>query len=106
MNIEEKIRDFIFKCLYFVEDIALEDDTSFLEQGVIDSRGAIELVSFVENEFGIKVELSEVVVNNFDSIQKLANFVRRKLGIGDPISACALAANGATAQRIPPGDAS
>jgi hypothetical protein len=43
--------------------------------------GAMELVAFVESEFKFKVEMSEVVVKNFDSIRKMANFVRRKLGI-------------------------
>jgi acyl carrier protein len=81
MNIEDKIREFIIKNLYYAEGAALSDDASFLAEGVIDSMGAMELVAFVESEFKIKVETSEVVVKNFDSIRKMANFVRRKLGI-------------------------
>jgi acyl carrier protein len=81
MNIEDKIREFIIKNLYYAEGAALSDDASFLAEGVIDSMGAMELVAFVESEFKIKVEMSEVVVKNFDSILKMANFVRRKLGI-------------------------
>jgi len=54
-----------------------------LAEGVIDSMGAMELVAFVESEFKIKVEMSEVVVKNFDSIRKMADFVRRKLGIAE-----------------------
>jgi acyl carrier protein len=81
MNIEDKIREFIVKNLYYAEGAALGDDASFLAEGVIDSMGAMELVAFVESEFKIKVETSEVVVKNFDSIRKMANFVRRKLGI-------------------------
>src|ERR1044071_6253667 len=83
MNIEEKIREFIIKNLYYAESAALSEDASFLAEGVIDSMGAMELVAFVESEFKIKVETSEVVVKNFDSIRKMANFVRRKLGIPD-----------------------
>src|SRR5438477_6965430 len=81
MSIEDKIRDFILKNLYFVEDQTLNDDVSFLAEGVIDSMGAMELVAFVEAEFAVKVEMSEVVVKNFDSIRQLANFVRRKLAL-------------------------
>jgi acyl carrier protein len=81
MNIEDKIREFIIKNLYYAEGAALSDDASFLAEGVIDSMGAMELVAFVESEFNIKVEMSEVIVKNFDSIAKMANFVRRKLGI-------------------------
>src|SRR3954467_9747480 len=84
MNIEDKIREFIIKNLYYAESATLNDDTSFLAEGVIDSMGAMELVAFVESEFKIKVEMSEVVVKNFDSISKLGNFVRRKLGIDTP----------------------
>jgi acyl carrier protein len=81
MNIEDKIREFIVKNLYYAEGASLSDDASFLAEGVIDSMGAMELVAFVESEFKIKVEMSEVVVKNFDSIHKMADFVRRKLGI-------------------------
>jgi acyl carrier protein len=81
MNIESKIREFIVKNLYYTEGTSLTDDASFLAEGVIDSMGAMELVAFVESEFKIKVEMSEVVVKNFDSINKLASFVRRKLDI-------------------------
>ncbi|HTL55652.1 MAG TPA: acyl carrier protein [Candidatus Limnocylindrales bacterium] len=81
MNIEERIRTFILKNLYFAEGSALSDDVSFLAEGIIDSMGALELVTFVESEFGIRIDMSEVVVKNFDSIAKLANFVRRKLAL-------------------------
>lgn len=84
MNIEDKIREFIIKNLYYAESATLSDDTSFLAEGVIDSMGAMELVAFVESEYKIKVEMSEVVVKNFDSISKLSDFVRRKLGVDAP----------------------
>jgi acyl carrier protein len=83
MSIEETIRQFIVKNLYFVEDARLGNDVSFLAEGIIDSMGAMELVAFVESEFGVKVDMSEVVVKNFDSISSLATFVRRKLGLDD-----------------------
>ena len=86
MNIEEKIREFIVKNLYYAEGPTLTDEASFLAEGVIDSMGSMELVAFVESEFKIKVDMSEVVVKNFDSISKLASFVRRKLGIPEDIS--------------------
>jgi acyl carrier protein len=81
MSIEEKIRDFILKNLYYTESADLTEDTSFLAEGIIDSMGSMELVAFVESEFKIKVEMSEVVVKNFDSIRKMVAFVRRKLGL-------------------------
>src|SRR5215813_3523021 len=83
MNIEDKIREFIIKNLYYAEGATLSDDASFLAEGVIDSMGSMELVAFVESEFKIKVEMSEVIVKNFDSIRKMAAFVRGKLGLGE-----------------------
>src|SRR5438309_1889411 len=96
MNIEQKIKGFILNNLYFAESSALSDDVSFLAEGIIDSMGALELVTFVETEFGIKVEMSEVVVRNFDSIRQLTNFVRRKLAATNGVPSKALAAVSAT----------
>jgi len=89
MSIENKIRNFIVKNLYFAEDLELGEEDSFLNEGIIDSMGAMELVAFVESEFGIKVEMSEVVVKNFDSIKQLASFVRRKVVAASPTTASA-----------------
>ena len=79
MQIENQIKEFILKNLYFTEDNTLDDDASFLETGVVDSTGVMELVAFVETEFDVKVEPQEIVVENFDSVRKVADFVRRKL---------------------------
>jgi acyl carrier protein len=79
MQIEQRIREFIVKDLYYAEDNPIADEDSFLETGVVDSMGVMELVAFVQSEFGVEVAQSEIVVENFDSIRKLANFVRRKL---------------------------
>jgi acyl carrier protein len=66
---------------YFVKEtgIELKDDSSLLDEGLIDSTGVLELVAYLENSFEIKVEDEEIVPDNFDSLNKLVNFVRRKL---------------------------
>lgn len=79
MKIEHQIKQFILKNLYFAENIPLGDDDSFLETGVVDSTGVMELVAFVQSEFGVTVEPEEIVVENFDSISKVASFIRRKI---------------------------
>ncbi len=81
MQIEEQIRQFILQNLYFVEDNSFSEDASFLETGVVDSMGVMELVAFIHSEFGVTAESHEVVVENFDSVRKLANFVRQKLSL-------------------------
>ncbi len=79
MNIEEQIRQFILQNLYYAEDTILGEDDSFLETGVVDSTGVMELVAFIDAEYGVKAAPSELVVENFDSIRRLADFVRKKM---------------------------
>jgi acyl carrier protein len=81
MEIEKKIRSFIVTQLYYADDNPITDEDSFLETGVVDSMGVMELVAFVQSDFGVEVQQSEIVVENFDSIRKLADFIRRKLGL-------------------------
>jgi len=78
MHIENQIKEFVLKNFLFVQSDSLNEDTSFLETGVVDSTGVMELVAFVEVEWGITVETDELTVENFDSARKLACFVRRK----------------------------
>ena len=54
----------------------LKNDASFLEEGIVDSTGVLELVLFVEETFGITVNDEEIVPDNFDSVEKLARYVR------------------------------
>ena len=56
------------------------DDTSFLEEGIIDSLGVMELVGFVQQEFGFLVDQDEVLPENFGSVALLTDYVRRKRG--------------------------
>ena len=57
----------------------LTDDKSFLDNGIIDSTGVLELVAFLEEKFGIAVGDRELIPDNLDSIQNVSRFVERKL---------------------------
>jgi len=57
---------------------ALQDGDSFLQQGIIDSTGILEVVFFLEEEFGVKVEDEEMIPENLDSVNNLVAFVERK----------------------------
>lgn len=61
------------------QDDGLENSASFLDQGLIDSTGVLELVSFVEDKFQINVEDEEITPDNFDSVISLSNFVQSKM---------------------------
>jgi acyl carrier protein len=78
--IEPQIRQFIASnILYSTEGFTYADDTSLLREGIIDSLGVVELVEFVQSRFGVKVDQQEVTPDNFDSVTRLAAYVRKKL---------------------------
>ena len=79
-TIGREIRDFIVANFLFGQDAAgLTDDASFLEGGIIDSTGVLELVAFLEQQYGIAVGDRELLPQNLDSVQNAAGFVARKL---------------------------
>ena len=76
------IRQFIIDNFLFGQDASgLQDGTSLLEQGIIDSTGVLELVAWIEHHFGITVRDAEVVPENLDTIARLCAFVARKLPV-------------------------
>ncbi len=59
----------------------LGGDDSFIEQGIIDSTGILQLVEFVEQEFGVKIDDEDLIPDNLDSINRLIAFVDKKKAI-------------------------
>jgi acyl carrier protein len=79
VNLENSIRMFLIDNFLFGEDTGLAADASFIENGVIDSTGVLDLIAFIEGTFGIKVKDNEIVPENFDSIRNVCLFLDRKL---------------------------
>lgn len=79
MDIKNKIKTFIVENFLFGKDEGLEDETSFLDEGIIDSTGILELVSFMEEEFHVKVEDEELIPENLDSIKNVVAYLERKI---------------------------
>ena len=80
MNVEVEIRSFIFGNFIFDEnEDGLENDASFLDEGIIDSTGILELVSFIEATYGIQVEDEELIPEILDSVNDVIPFIERKL---------------------------
>ena len=78
-EIKAKIRAYILESfLYGGSDDAVADDDSFLEKGIIDSTGILELVGFIEETFSVKVADEELIPENMDSINKLGHFIAGK----------------------------
>ena len=81
MTIENQIKDFIAENLLFSDNgFRYSDQTSFLEEGIVDSIGVLELVAFVEENFDFTVDDMEVTPDNFDSVDKLGAYIRGKQG--------------------------
>ena len=78
-QLKDKIRQFIVEDFLFGDDNGLKDDTSFLDEGIIDSTGILELVSFLEEEFSISVEDEELIPENLDSIMNVVAYLERKI---------------------------
>jgi acyl carrier protein len=79
-SVETSIRRFVLEAFLFTEDESqLSNSASFLEEGIVDSTGVLELVMFVEETFGITVKDEEVMPENFDSVERLARYVRLRV---------------------------
>lgn len=76
---KEKIKAFIIENFLFGNADGLNDDTSFLEEGIIDSTGVLELITFLEEKFSIKVDDDELIPENLDSIENVTQFVEKKI---------------------------
>lgn len=78
-EIEQEMRQFIVDNFLFGDkDSKFSNDDSFLERGIIDSTGVLELVSFLEEKYKIKIMDNELVPENLDSISCLVRFIDRK----------------------------
>jgi len=85
--IAQQVRDFVLSNFLFGKGgEQLADDKSFLENGIIDSTGVLELMAFLEQQFGIAIDDRELVPENLDSVACVTRFVCRKLEAGAEIT--------------------
>lgn len=79
VDIKAQIRRYVAQNFLFSDNgFELSDDASFLEEGIVDSTGVLELVLFVEDTYNIEVDDDEIVPDNFDSVGSLAAFIERE----------------------------
>jgi acyl carrier protein len=75
------IRNFILENYLFSDDQSeLDNNDSFLEKGIIDSTGVLEIISFLENTFDIHVNDEEMLPENLDSVNNILQYLERKCG--------------------------
>lgn len=72
------VRNFLLDNFVMGSNVVIADDTSFMERHILDSTGFIELILFIEETFGVKVEDAEMLPENFDSLLNIEGYVERK----------------------------
>jgi len=77
----QEIRDFIVNNFLFGECGDLQDGSSFLENGILDSTGILELIEFLESEYNIAIDDDEMLPENLDSIKNVVCFVKNKVDV-------------------------
>ena len=63
----------------FGKDFQFDNDASFVREGLIDSTGVLQLVTYLEEAYGIEIENDELIPENLDTINRIANYLDRKL---------------------------
>ena len=78
---EEKVRNYILENYLFTDDQSeLTNSDSFLDRGIIDSTGILEVILFLEEEFAVAVKDDEMIPANLDSVDNLVKFINARQG--------------------------
>lgn len=79
LDVLDRTRNYMLEnFLYARPDVRLADDEHLFERGIIDSMGAVELVQFLQDEFGIVISDEEVTERHFSTLRSIAAFVCSK----------------------------
>ena len=77
--LRDRIRTFVLENYLFTNDTsAIGLDDSLLDRGIVDSTGMLEIIAFVEDDLGVRMEDDEMVPENLDSINRIAKFVESR----------------------------
>lgn len=78
-EIREQVKNFIVTNFFLdLNTIELNDDSSFLDNGYVDSTGMLEVIGFLEETYGISIADDEMVPENLDSLSNIGAYVTRK----------------------------
>ena len=77
--LRDRIRTFVLENYLFTNDTsAIGLDDSLLDRGIVDSTGMLEIIAFIEDDLGVRMEDDEMVPENLDSINRIAKFVESR----------------------------
>ena len=86
-HVIEKARAYITEnFLYMRRDFRLDDNDSLLGNGIVDSMGVMEVISFIETEFGVEVGDDDVTEENLGSITAISRFVVARAGAASKVA--------------------
>lgn len=77
-EIKNQIKEFIAETA-MVDKEEVKDDTLIFDEGIFDSMGFLSLINFIEKDFKIKAEDSELLEENFESVNAMANYITKKM---------------------------
>ena len=77
-DVKAIVRAFLVDTVVMAGDVRIGDETSFIDGHILDSTGFIELITFVEETFGVAVDDGEMLPENFDSLRNIEDYVARK----------------------------
>jgi acyl carrier protein len=77
--VREQVREFVRTNFLFNSATPVSDDSSLMEQGIVDETGVLELVMFVEETYGIQVDEADLIPENFDSIDRISSYIAERL---------------------------
>jgi acyl carrier protein len=78
MNLEARVRHFVQQNFNVAGTADLSEDTSLIVEGIVDSTGMLEVIAFLESEFGIRISDEETIPANLETLGRIAAFVERK----------------------------
>jgi acyl carrier protein len=78
-TVASEVRQFVVENFLFGKGEGLSDSESFLENGMVDSTGVLELIDFIERQYGFRVADEETIPENLDGVDRIANYVCGKL---------------------------
>ena len=77
-QLSQELREFIIENFLFGQPTEFSDEDSFVKTRIIDSTGVVELITWIEEKYGIRIKDEEMVPDNLDSIDNLCRFIGRK----------------------------
>ncbi len=77
MELTSQLEEYVC-CQLLDEKAVISPGTSLFEGKILDSMKLVELIGFLETQYAIRVKALDITVENLDTIEKMAEFVRRK----------------------------